>query len=161
MPRCALPNHLKDRLHSDWPPGLKWIPRSFNAFGPRCGEGNPGYLLWPPRLVEGYDCTRWEWADLTGNNQQIYIPEFSGKVIGPEVYKVPWAYAGGMVNLNEGWWPSIIQYESEYGYLKLTPSFQCKWRTRPEWRKFYWRTGFRPDFDFFYNWGPFLGRNFE
>lgn len=56
----------KPKNHDDWfiPIG-KLIPRSWNATGPRCGKGNPGYEAWPPRLIEGYDVTRWENAGAT------------------------------------------------------------------------------------------------
>lgn len=162
MPKCALPPHLQDRLHNDWIWPLSRVSRGFNAKGPRCGEGSPGYLPWPPKLVEGFDCTRWEWADLKGNHKEVYIPSFAGKEINASVYGLLWETENGdLIDFKDGWWPSIIQYKSEAGYLKLNPSFQCAWRTKPDWRRYYWRWGWRPDFDLYYNWGPFAGRNFE
>jgi hypothetical protein len=169
MPKCALPDHLKDKKHNDWIWPLSYIPRSANAKGPRCGKGKPGYLSWPPHLIEGYDVTRWEWSDRLGNHTHGIINDFKNKKINSSIYQSRW----DIKDLNTGkthknvdlihadWWPSIIQEYSEYGWLKLDPTFQCGWRTKPWWKKYYWRWGWRPDFDYYYNWGPYAGRNFE
>lgn len=169
---CALPDHLKGRLHNDWPPLLNRIPRSFSARGPRCpGQscecGGKGYLPWPPKLVEGFDVTRWEWCDLEGNRKEVYISNFYKTRIDKEIYKSQWKTinleTGGIItiDLNDNWWPSVIPTKSEYGWLKLDPDFYCQWRTKPSWRKFYFRYGARPDFDFYYSMGPYGGRNPE
>lgn len=41
--RHCLPEHLRDRLHDDWPPGLNKIPRALTAF---CGQGP----AWPEEI---------------------------------------------------------------------------------------------------------------
>lgn len=170
MPICALPDHLKNKKHNDWPIGLRWIPRGISAKGPRCGVGNPGYLPWPPRLIGGFDVTRWEWCNEKGDRREIYIQDFLGITIEQGIYNKTWecleltypVFAKRLtVDLKDGWWPSVIPTTSEYGWLKLEPSFECRWRTRPSWRKFYWRWGARPDFDMYYNLTPYFGRNPE
>lgn len=168
--RCALPAHLKDRLHNDWVWPFSRIPRAYSAYGPRCPGSSPRHLPWPPRLIQGFDATRWEWCDeqsaVTGFRREVTIPDFEKRLIGPEVYREKWgAYEGDelkLIDLKDGWWPSIIPTTSEYGWLRLNPEFECRWRTTPSLKKFYWRSGFRPDFDYYYNKSRFyIGRNPE
>ncbi len=192
---CALPDkivrnkngenvNLRDRLHDDWPIGLRWIPRSWNAKGPRCGEGNPGYKKWPPKLIEGYSVMRWQ---TTGDEKQILIPSFDEKHLTSEYVKDLWVLAVDikpgsptymdqfMVNLNE-YIPSTIQkYGSQKGWMKLDCGFQCGWRmitrretpgkTKEETGEdlvWYWRWGWRCDIlDGYYNWGPYAGLNWN
>lgn len=88
----ALPPHLRDwrgtgkpKLHDDWPPLLNRIPRSYNAYGPRCALLDPeGFRIWPPRLVEGFGVARWENSESTSI---LYIPALENcHVTGKDVY---------------------------------------------------------------------------
>lgn len=177
--KCALPDHLKEKLHNDWFWIFKKIPRAFSAYGPRCPGhgcthcGGKRKLPWPPRLVEGFDVTRWEFCDEqtavdNSRRKEIYIPDFKNRRIDESIYNQPWTginqYGGQMTVWldKEGWGPSIIPTTSEEGWMKLDPGFQCGWKTTG-WNKFYWRTGFRPDFvDMYYNKSNFyIGRNPE
>jgi len=168
MPKCALPDHLKERKHNDWLWPMSLISRGANAKGPRCVEGMDGYLPWPPKLVEGYNIIRWEWSDLKGNHRQIFIPEFKGKKIDGGIYKHKWEYIepdlGSQYEVDlkaEGWWPSIIQTTAPSGWMKLEPKFYCSWNMKHWYSRYYYRWGWRPDFEMYYNWGPYFGRNFE
>ncbi len=172
MPKCALPTHLQDKKHSDWTWPLSLIDRGWNAKGPRCKDHNDGgYLPWPPKLVEGHNVPRWEWANLAGHHREIFVPAFAGKTIGPEVYRMGRIQAlertGDIVQAvsidlqAENWWPSIIQYDMVRGWLRLDPKFYCSWDMGAWWKKYYFRTGWRPDAELYYNNGPFLGRKFE
>lgn len=181
MPRCALPDHLKDRRHNDWLPGLSWIPRSFNATGPRCGAGNPGYRAWPPRLVEGYGVTRWE---TSGADSIIEIPSFSGDVDAniygktvdaremkpghprygerfrvqirwePLLIQTDGSFKPGDLNVYS---PSAIQYFSKKGWMRLDPDYCSTWNWFWRWphgepKGFFTRRGHRPDhLDIYYN----------
>lgn len=188
--RCALPDKMirdpkgnlvnfKDALHWDWPPIVNKIPRAYNAYGPRCPGascqscGGRRYLNWPPLIYEGFDATRWEWCDeqtaTTGFRKEIFIPDFRRRLITHEIYQRPWVGItpeGARVSVwlfEEGWGPSIIPTTSEHGWLKLGPGFECRWRTTPSWRKYYYRSGMRPDYvDMYYNKSRiYLGRNPE
>lgn len=168
MPKCALPPHLKNKTHSDWPWPMSYFKRSINAFGPRCGEGNKGYKPWPPRLVRGFNVTRWEWSDLEGNSNEIYIPAFQDKFITDEVYneKQEAIFPNGIkkfLSLRNGWFPSIIPTRPEKGWLLTDPWHYAKWDQRPGWKKFYYRVGFRSDFECYYNFTPipYIGRTPE
>lgn len=87
----ALPPHLanyqgtgKVKLHTDWPPLLRLIPRSWNARGARVRTDSEGYLRWPPVLVEGRDVTRWE---NTGATSILFLPDLIDETIkGSDVY---------------------------------------------------------------------------
>jgi hypothetical protein len=89
MPKCALPSHLREKLHNDWPWPLSKLPRSINAFGPRCAGaacecGGKGYRPWPPRLVRGRGVARWE---NTGASSILEIPDLvSREVKAADVY---------------------------------------------------------------------------
>ncbi len=58
MPKSALPEHLRDRPHEDYPWGLRWIPRAWTAFKwgapwmvagtQRCGFNNVVKPIGPP-----------------------------------------------------------------------------------------------------------------
>lgn len=74
----VLPYHLRNwrgtgrvKLHTDWPWLANKIPRSWNARGPRAKLDSPGYAEWPPKLVEGFDVTRFENA---GASSILWIP---------------------------------------------------------------------------------------
>ena len=171
MGKCALPEHIKNRKHDDWIFPLSLINRGFNARGPRCPIGSKSHEMWPPKLIEGFDVNRWEWSDLTGKNHTHGIIEpFKDKLITSSIYQVNWNIQD--LNTGEthkdvdlikaGWIPSVIQLYSRKGYLKCDPSFSCKWDMRHKLFRYYWRCGWRADaLDMYYNWGPFLGRNFE
>lgn len=49
MPAAALPPHLRDRPHEDYPPGLRWVPRAWTAYQ----WGTP--ILWKGNLKNGSD----------------------------------------------------------------------------------------------------------
>lgn len=80
------------KLHTDWPPLLNMVPRSFNVKGPRVGKGNTGYAPWPPRLVEGENVAKWETTETNLAPQSvIFISELVGrKVRGEDVYDRDW-----------------------------------------------------------------------
>jgi len=178
MPRCALPEHLKDKRHTDWVWPLSYIKRSFNAFGPRCEQGTKGFRPWPPTLVEGYGVSRWE---MDGDGHSIIeIPSFSERKINEDVYdrvhdaieKNP-GHPGydkwHRVRLikGEGYSPSALQKFSKKGWMKLEPWYIAQWRhikkvEDDEDLVFFHREGYRPDHqDIYYNWGPMLGLHFE
>lgn len=171
---CALPDHLKNRLHNDWPPLLNKIPRSWNARGPRCKGascecGGAGFMSWPPKLVKGHDIVRWEWSDLSGKHRSILIEAFIGKTIDANVYDREWKavdVANGQifsVDLLKGeWWPSIIPTGSLKGWIELSPWFKASWDFRSRMFRRYFRIGNRPDFEQYYNiYAPYAGRNPE
>ena len=55
MPKSALPDHLKDKLHNDWIWPFSYIPRSWTA-----------YKLFPPITILKYNCTEtYEWNGKT------------------------------------------------------------------------------------------------
>lgn len=88
MPKCALPYHMKDKKHKDWPWPFSKIDRSWNAYGPRCARGSEGHLPWPPRLVKGKGVARWESA---AAYSIIEIPELADKTIsGKDFYGRDW-----------------------------------------------------------------------
>ena len=195
MPKCALPDkivtnkdgekvNLKDRLHDDWIWPLSKISRGWNAKGPRCGEGNPGYKKWPPRLVEGKSVVRWQ---KSGDKGEILIPSFNEKYLTSEFVTDLKVLAvdvdsdsitfmeQAFVNLND-YIPSTIQkYGSTKGWMKLDCGFQCGWRmirrrempgkTKEQTGEdlvWYWRFGWRPDIlDEYYNYGPYAGLNWN
>lgn len=85
---CAMPPHLRGRVHNDWPWPANKILRSANVRGPRCGPGAEGYEAWPPRLVEGHGVARWE-SD--GGDSIIYIPALVGRTVSAgDVYDRVW-----------------------------------------------------------------------
>ena len=93
---CALPPHLKNRLHNDWPPIVNHIPRSWNARGARCPRDSGGFLSWPPRLLRGKGIARWE---TTGANSIIYIKSLENvEVTGDMIYGMSF----DAVELNRG-----------------------------------------------------------
>ena len=80
---CALPHHLKGKKHNDWLWPLSYMPRSYNARGPRC-TGREGYIPWPPILVEGFGVSRWETSKA---ESIIEIPELRyRKITDKDVY---------------------------------------------------------------------------
>lgn len=87
MPSCALPSTLQGVKHNDWPFFLRWIQRGANARGPRCPSDSPGYLAWPPRLVEGAGVTRWE---LAGAGSIVEFKQFRDHVKAKEIYGFRW-----------------------------------------------------------------------
>lgn len=150
MSKCALPKHLQDKIHNDWPWPLSHVSRGFNAAGPRCGAGRDGYKSWPPKLIKGRGVCRWE---SSGAQSIIYIPEFDGVDIdGSIVYgsrvkalEVNPGHANygtyKMVELNwvesihsdgsffpQQYSPSAIQYFSKSGHMQLSPNYYSTWR---------------------------------
>lgn len=179
MPKCALPDHLKEKLHSDWIWPLSKIPRAANAKGPRCGIGNNGYLPWPPKLIEGLGVTRWESNESTSI---IQIPDFLGYIKSDDIYgktfdvierKEGHADYGKVFKVTLKWTevtyngstfspqqyhPSAIQSFSNKGFMKCDPYYYSSWRNKV----YFFRYGWRPDsLDVYYNWGPYLGINYE
>lgn len=184
---CALPDHLKERLHNDWPGPLKELPRSLNARGPRCGQGNPGYLPWPPKLVEGFGVARWE---TDGATSIIEIPALANRYVDSSIYGQTFEVIErkpGHPNFGQKWmqtltWveglhegqysPSALQKFSIKGWIRLSPDYRSSWKilirreepgkeTGEDTVKFS-RTGFRPDtLDLYYNFGPMAGLKWE
>ena len=147
---CALPEHLRDRLHNDWFWILKKIPRSFNAKGPRCGAGRPGYAPWPPRLVEGHGVARWE-SDF--GNSILEVPDLAKRAVkAADVYGKSWTViernaghpdCGQTGTITLTWreldWseieaghglhsPSALQKFSMRGWLRLAPDYFSCWK---------------------------------
>lgn len=146
---CALPEHLREKKHNDWFIG-KWIPRSWNARGPRCMRNSPGYLPWPPRLVEGVGVARWE---SIGADSIIEIPELADRhVLAADVYGhsfVAFERQKNRPNFNESFrlkinWDEVVTYDgvtfgpqqyspsalqkfSTKGWMKLSPDYYSSW----------------------------------
>lgn len=166
----ALPKGLREKLHTDWFGPLKKIPRGVNAYGPRCGEGSKGYLPWPPQLVRAYNAVEWETSRelLDGSflTYKVFVPAFVNTEIGPEVYRHSWTVekpdgSEDVIDLND-FWPAIIPKRAESGWIKLDPEFRCSWGGQPDkWYRWYARDGMRLDFELYYNYGPYAGRNPE
>ncbi len=183
MPKCALPEHLKERKHEDWIWPLSKINRGANAYGPRCEPGSKGYKPWPPKLIEGYGVSRWE---NNGAQSIIEIPSFKHENITSACYgSIVQAYERNsgnpmfgklmMVKLEwvevkhtqgvftpQQYSPSAIQSFSPKGFLKMDPSYYSYWKQldkKDHWeRAIFYRFGNRPDhYDVYYNYGPFFG----
>ena len=150
MPKCALPDHLKNRKHGDWIWPLSYISRGWSAFGPRCPGrdcqvcNGKGYRPWPPKLVEGKGVTRWENA---GASSILYIPSLSDKIINPDFYgtnirawetnpanpyfntekwvSIKWEIGNTSPNM---YFPSALQRWSRFGYLRMTPRYWTIWK---------------------------------
>lgn len=172
MPECALPEHLKKRKHNDWPFFLRWVPRSLNAFGPRCGEGNKGFLPWPPILISGHGIARWEAT--RPSNSIIEIPALKNITVkGIDIYGKEWDVIERneeprgrefKITLTTGglYSPSAIQEFSDHGWMKLKPEFHARWKKLTKTKIYFHRRGYRPDHeDTYYNWGPYWGLEFE
>jgi hypothetical protein len=174
MSKCSVPDHLKEKLHNDWPFPMSRLPRSINARGPRCPKGSPGYLPWPPKLIKGKSVTRWE---SSGADSRIIIPELEGVEVDQSIYgktfkaietagerkefmvTLEWKELKWPFSLKDKmmYSPSAIQI-SKKGWLKMEPSYFVKWENG----KYFFRYGHRPDhLDIYFNWGPYLGRNTE
>lgn len=172
MPKCALPDHLKNLRHTDWPWPLSYLPRSINAFGPRCGRGSDGYKPWPPRLIKGKGVSRWE---TSGAKSIIHIPMLDNATIGPEIYgrtfrvfengkekivrlewrELTWPFTEEEANI---YFPSTIQSYSPQGYMTMEPWYKSSWNQG----MYFVRMGYRNDaLDIYYNYGPYAGVNFE
>lgn len=154
MPKCALPSHLKDKLHRDWVWPLNKISRGWNAYGPRCGKGNDGYLAWPPKLEEGKSICRWENSratsiieipalrDNTAKGSDVYGQSFQAieRNKGHENFgksflvKLEWRE----VEVRGDWdmkpedqtlyFPSSLQKFSFSGWMKLSPKYFSAWK---------------------------------
>ena len=68
----CLPEHLRERLHDDWPGPLKKVPRWANAF---CGEGP----VWPEEItlerrkpIPPWGTRTWHWEDKNGAWRRYY-----------------------------------------------------------------------------------------
>jgi hypothetical protein len=180
--KCALPDHLKEKKHDDWPFFLRWIPRSANVKGPRCGKGSPGYLPWPPLLIEGKGVSRWE---TDGATSIIEIPDLANRTVkGSDVYgqtfsvierkgghpqygqvrDITLSWVEGM-EIEGQYSPSAVQKFSREGWMKLDPGYSCGWRQLKKGKEepvLFWRYGWRPDhLDIYYNFGPFAGLKYE
>lgn len=186
MPLCALPDHLKEKKHNDWIWPLSYIPRGANAFGPRCGKGNKGYLPWPPKLVEGKGVARWEsdgatsiieipsLANIEIKAKDVYGREFTyiernvGRPDCGKIGLVTLSWTEGM-NIEGQYHPSALQKFSNEGWMRLDPDYYAWWKVleRREPKKddivMFHRRGFRVDsLDQFYNFSlGFFGLRWE
>lgn len=184
---AALPAHLanwngtgKPKLHNDWPWPLAKLPRSINAFGPRCPVESGAYRPWPPRLVKGFGVTRWE---SNGAASILEVPAFAGRwITAAEVYGKTWPciernpghpdygqqgtaalsfHAMPWSEIETGalaYSPSALQEFGPKSWLRMGPFYVAEYRPG----RYFYRVGFRPDhLDVYYNWGPFLGVNVE
>lgn len=186
----ALPEHLRDKRHNDWPWPLSRLRRSINVRGPRCGRGNPGYFSWPPKLVKGKNVCRWE-SNLA--ESIIFIPELDGREVrAADVYghnfvaiefnfghkdygkskivTIEWhevATMDGTQFSPQQYSPSALQTFSEKGWMECEPWYKAWWRwskmsTGSNNRGFNYRIGWRPDHvDTYYNFGPYAGLKSE
>ena len=168
MPKCALPDHLREKLHTDWPFFARWIPRGWSAFGPRCGMGNEGYKSWPPVLVRGHGVSRWE-SD--GAESIIEIPYLSNITVwGSDIYGKTFRVIETnpnnkffntefdlVLDYKEGLYqktysPSAIQEFSPLGNMHLYPKYECYWKVLSDKWTLNVSHGFRPDHvDLYYN----------
>jgi len=134
MSKLDLPEHLQERLHNDWLPGLRWIPRGWSAFGHR----HSGWRR-VPKLLVGYNTTRWM---TPGDRDVIHIQWKKGLSIG------------GINMGNYG--PSPLQKRSKIGWSLVWPlHFEFHWQY--EWKGddkvVLYRKGPRWDsLDEYYNW---------
>lgn len=187
MADCALPLHLRGKTHSDWLL-FKWVSRGFNAKGPRCGAGNPGYLSWPPRILGGKGVVRWE---SNFAKSRIYIPDLAGVEANDSIYGKRFMGieedSGKELQVKLEWreqtWeeiergdliysPSALQKFSNEGVLRLEQGYYSKWKILKQ-REFptmnegedtvlFFRNGWRPDhLDLYWNKGPAIGLHWE
>jgi len=150
VPKCDLPEHLRERLHDDWIWPLSLIPRGFNAFGHRCS----GWRL-APKLLIGYNVTRW----MNPGDKDIIDVR----------WKKGWSVGG--INMKH-YGPSPLQKFSKWGFSLTWPlhfEFHCQF-TPPRGYTFdaegppysekvlLFRIGCRWDsLDKYYNIGPYIG----
>lgn len=75
MPNKCLPEHLKGKLHDDWPWPFKYIPRAWSAF---CGQGpvwKQGKNYEPKPIPQpGYRSAHWK--DLNGSFRPYWSVTF-------------------------------------------------------------------------------------
>jgi len=162
---CALPVHLrnwngtgKPKPHTDWPPLLNRIPRSFNAYGPRCPKSSKGYRAWPPKLVEGFGVARWELAQASSiimipalvnvhvKANQVYGKTWRAIEMAPynkmflkefDVFLTHWQEShvyemetnpGEIFVSPDQYSPSALQKFSPNGFMRLDPDYHHSWR---------------------------------
>ena len=108
MPESALPDHLKGKLHADYPKWLQWVPRSWTSFT----------LVQPPRLLLG--------------NQRNF--SFAGGSFGPapipeptNTQRVAWSLQGVQITRS---WPVLplyfvisIRYKTKLIHFRVG----CRW----------------------------------
>lgn len=146
---CALPEHMRERLHNDWPWPMSKLPRSLNARGPRCKGsacvcGGQGFKAWPPKLVKGFGVARWEsngagsileiagfanvWIDAGVYGQEVIgvernpgHPNFGAKtLVKLDWHAMPWAdIDGGLAAYS----PSALQKFSDKSWMQLDPGY--------------------------------------
>lgn len=181
----ALPAHLREKRHNDWIWPMSKIRRSWNARGPRVGVLKPGYLQWPPKLIEGRGVTRWE---NDGASSIIEIPALERKVTSDVYGEVFRAYEKNEGNPFYGksfdvlieykingtgkdgeiksdtlnYSPSALQKFSDGGYMILSPTYKT-WHKSLFGKSPNYGVGWRPDHvDIYYNFRHFYGGlNFE
>jgi hypothetical protein len=106
---ASLPEHLEFKLHNDWPPGLRWVPRELTAFGRRSKVWWANWRRFPILLI-GYNCTRW----MDKNNLEVTVCPGKG-----------WLYLKGYNDCG----PSPIQKWEESSFQISWPlhiSYHCK-----------------------------------
>lgn len=188
--QCALPDHLKDKKHDDWLPGLRWIPRAWNVKGPRCWVESSGYKAWPPKLIEGKGVVRWETEFA---ESRVYIPILSHAYVNRDIYgtrfrayeedtgEEKWVTIEDKTltwrEIEEGkrtYSPSAVQKYSLEGWMKLDCGYKARWnmlvqkefvgKRHPDNEDFvfFYRRGWRPDhLDVYYNKGFYVGLHWE
>ena len=159
--KLALPPHLQNKKHNDWPWPFSNLYRGYNAYGSRCPEGTNHCRIWPPRLVKGYGVARWE---TTGAESIIEIPALKFATVDASIYgKTVFAYERneGNPNFNKliqvkikweranvwdqkigdkwvqrclpnDYHPSALQKFSPKGWMKLNPEYHAWWRRLDE-----------------------------
>lgn len=150
MPKCDLPEHLRERKHNDWPIGLKWVPRGWNAFSHRCS----GWRKVPILLV-GYNCTRWM---TPGDRDVIHVLSKTGLSFGG--INMP-DYGPSPLQKFSKWgfslvWP--LHFEFHYIIGDSTIEYSNQGVIISGDKVLLFRIGARWDsYDSYYNIGPYIG----
>jgi len=136
MSDCDLPEHMRGWKHNDWPIGLRWVPRGWNAFGHRCS----GWRRHPILLI-GYNVTRW----MTPGDR--------------DVIAIQWKKGLSFGGINMGnYGPSPLQKFSKWGFSVVWPlHFEFHYIINSD-KVVLFRIGARWDsLDMYYNIGPYVG----
>jgi hypothetical protein len=160
--KAALPDNLKDKLHTDWPGPLSKVPRALTAFKWRQ----------PPILLLGKNVIRWDTAEPKDVNVLTYPfgkgwlfrpqgewrPVINNKEYGPNaIQKIQGTWTWGF---HITWPLGIHFYAKLWKYKEPTPEELAKGYDGV--RIVYFRVGGRWDsWDDYYNLGFFIGATFN